>query len=103
MYIRGEEKMVRLYDEHFPEEKSMWGRSTPSFRQAIIDYMRGQKMVASERQFYIGINEENMVEIRLHAYGKRRGEEGFLSALAVLEYELEKGQLHRDVLTHLFA
>lgn len=104
LYHRGDEIMEEHYNRRFPQEKNMWGRSTPNFRQAIKDYMRGQDLCPPERRNYIGIDDEKgIVEIRLQSKGKKMGEEGFLYALQVMEYELEKGQLHRDVLTHLFA
>lgn len=104
IYRVGDEEMVASYDKFFPKEKSQWGRSTPSFRQAIVDYMRGQALCPAERRNYIGIDDEKgIVEIRLVAKGKTMGEKGFIDAYRLLQYELEAGQLHRDVLTHLFA
>ena len=104
VYRPGDTAMEEAYDTFFPKEKSQWGRSTPSFRQATIDYMRGQALCPAERRNYIGIDDESgMVEIRLIAKGKSMGEKGFIDAYRLLQYELEAGQLHRDVLTHLFA
>ena len=86
------------YDRLFPEEKNMWGRSSPSFPQAIKDYLRGQK------------HSSNLVELREH--GKLLyirigvaglGKDGFLSCLQKASLEFRKGLLHADVLFHLFA
>ena len=104
LFTPGNQEMIDAYDSFFPKEKNQWGRSTPSFRQAIIDYMRGQELCPPERRNYIGIDEERqIVEIRLIERGKAMGEKGMIDAFRKLRYELEMGQLHRDVLTHLFA
>ena len=92
------EDLKNEYDRLFPEEKNMWGRSSPSFPQAITDYMRGQK------------HSSNLVELRDH--GKLLyirigvaglGQDGFLSCLQKASFEFRKGLLHADVLFHLFA
>ena len=104
IYRIGDKDMEEAYDRFFPKEKNEWGRSSPSFRQAIKDYSRGQALCPAERRNYIEIDDETgMVEIRLVAKGKSMGEKGLIDAYRLLQYELEAGQLHRDVLTHLFA
>ena len=86
------------YDRLFPEEKEMWGRSSPALPQAIIDYMRGQAHSA------------NLVELREH--GKilfirigvaGLGKDAFLNCLQKASFEFRKGLLHADVLFYLFA
>ena len=104
IYHQGDQEMVDVYDRFFPKEKNQWGRSNPPFRQAIIDYMRGQALCPMDRRNSIEIkDEEGLVEIRLIAKGNAMGEKGMLDAFRKIQYELEMGQLHRDVLTHLFA
>ena len=92
------EDLKSEYDRLFPEEKGMWGRSSPAFPQAIKDYMRGQA------------HSSNLVELRDH--GKTLyirigvaglGQDGFLSCLQKASFEFRKGLLHADVLFHLFA
>ena len=104
IYKNGDQEMIDAYDSFFPKEKNAWGRSTPSFRQAIKDYMRGQELCPVASRNYIGINDDQgIVEIRLVASSRSMGEKGMIEAFKKLRYELEQGQLHRDVLSHLFA
>ena len=92
------EDLKAEYDRLFPEERAMWGRSSPAFRQAIKDYMRGQA------------HSSNLVELRDHGrtlYVRigvaGLGQDGFLSCLQKASFEFRKGLLHADVLFHLFA
>lgn len=88
------------YDRVFPEEKNAWGRSSPKFEQAIVDYMRGQA------------HSSTIVELREHktrlyiAFSvgvSARKEAGFEEGLNKVSFEMRKGMIHGDILFHLFA
>ena len=92
------EDLKAEYDRLFPQEKEMWGRSSPRFPKAIEDHMRGQA------------HSINLVELRDH--GKTlfirlgvsgEGGDAFLVCLKKASFEFRKGVLHSDVLFHLFA
>ena len=89
-----------LYDSLFPEEKSAWGRSTPKFTQAIVDYMRGQ--VGSPNRIEL-LEAETDLHIVLGVSTLNGGEAGLQQGIDKLSFELRKGPMHEQVLTHMFA
>ena len=92
--------LMDLYDATFPEEKTAWGRSTPKFTQAIVDYMRGQSGSGNRVEL---LNGETDLHILLAVSTLSGGEEGLQQGLDHLSFELRKGPLHEQVLTHMFA
>lgn len=88
------------YDRIFPEEKNAWGRSTPKFTQAIIDYMRGQKGSGNKVEL---LNAESDLHLSLAVGVAAGGDGGLKHGLERLSFELRKGAIHEDVLTHMFA
>lgn len=92
--------LMELYDATFPEEKTMWGRSTPKFTQAIIDYMRGQAHSGTVVEL---LNAESDLHIFMTVPTMTGGENGLKQGLDRLSFELRKGALHEQVLTHMFA
>lgn len=100
-YGKRDADLEAAYDTAFPEEKGMWGRSSPSFEQAIIDYNRGQSEGSPLR---IRLTQGGTrVEISITIATLKGGAEGFHQAIGRFYFELRQGQLHRDVLIHLFA
>ncbi|MCR5348522.1 MAG: hypothetical protein K6E59_02825 [Bacilli bacterium] len=88
------------YDRVFPEEKSMWGRSTPKFPKAIEDYMRGQ---GEGRNLAELIDHKQTLHVLVRVLVPVSGPQGFASGISKLSFEMRKGALHEDVLTHMFA
>ena len=100
-YAKRDPELEAAYDAAFPEEKGMWGRSSPSFEQAIIDYNRGQ---SEGSPLQIKLKESGTyVQISIVISTMKGGAEGFQQAIQRFYFELHQGQLHRDVLIHLFA
>ncbi|MDY6392192.1 MAG: hypothetical protein SPL80_05090 [Bacilli bacterium] len=99
-YSPADKSLEAEYDRRFPNEKGMIGRSTPVFEQAIIDYMRGQGTTGNLVEFR---NHRTEVHIALSKGSDYKKEQGFLDALKKASFELRKGALHEDVLTHMFA
>ena len=92
-------ELEAIYDSYFPKEKSMFGRSSPSFRQAVIDYMRGQEHAPNPIKVTVGED----VAIVGAVLAKGRKDAGLLSGLRELSKTMRTGPLHNDVLFHLFA
>ena len=92
--------LMDLYDATFPEEKTAWGRSSPKFGQAIVDYMRGQAGTGNRVEL---LNGETDLHILLAVAANNGGEDGLRQGLDRLSFELRKGPLHEQVLTHMFA
>ena len=99
-YIPYAGPLMDEYDRIFPEEKNAWGRSSPKFPQAISDYMRGQTHSANKVELADG---GKTVHIFVSVGGNSHGPKGLSECLAKLSFELRKGPIHEDVLTHLFA
>ncbi len=93
-------ELEEVYDSFFPEEKTMFGRSSPSFRQAIMDYERGQKK--AENPISV-VYDGKQVTISGGVATHGKGDEGLLSGLENLSKTMRTGPLHGDVLFHLFA
>lgn len=92
--------LMDLYDSLFPEEKSMWGRSTPKFTQAIVDYMRGQVGGLNKVELLQGETDLHLVLGTPTSFG---GEGGFKQGIEKISFELRRGPMHEQVLTHMFA
>lgn len=99
-YSPVDKELQQEYDRVFPEEVGAIGRSSPKFEQAIIDYMRGQSGTGNVVELRDYGRE---VHISLQKGCQAKKEDGFLEALGKVSFELRKGVLHEDVLTHLFA
>ena len=88
------------YDRVFPEEKSLWGRSTPPFPRAIQDYMRGQAHSGTVVELR---EHKTLLYIRFSVVSASGGVNGLNQVLERISFEMRKGMIHGDVLTHMFA
>lgn len=93
-------ELEEVYDSFFPKEKTMFGRSSPSFRQAIIDFHRGQEKSSSPIKIVL---QPDSVLIQGGVPTKGRGDQGLLDGLKLVSKTFRTGPLHNDVLFHLFA
>ena len=100
-YDKFDQGLIDAYDKNFPDEVGMWGRSSPSFKQAIIDFKRGQSPSSPYRIELLEAGRRVEIEVSTPVF--HYGEAGFNQAIAKLSSLLRNGPFHEDVLTHLFA
>ena len=93
-------ELEEVYDSFFPQEKTMFGRSSPSFRQSIIDFHRGQEKSSNPIKIVL---QPDSVLIQGGVPTKGRGDQGLLDGLKLISKTFRTGPLHNDVLFHLFA
>ena len=92
--------LMEAYDRVFPEEKNAWGRSSPKFEQAIVDYMRGQAHSSTVVELR---DHKKLLYIAFSVPVNGRKEEGFIESIGKISFEMRKGMIHGDVLFHMFA
>jgi len=92
--------LMEEYDRVFPEEKSAWGRSSPKFEQAIVDYMRGQTHSGTKVELR---NHKSELFIQFFVSTPASKEAGLLDCLKKASFEMRQGMIHGDVLFHMFA
>ena len=93
-------ELEEVYDSIFPQEKTMFGRSSPSFRQSIIDFQRGQEKSSNPIKVILQPDSVNVIG---GVPTKGRGDQGLLDGLKLISKTFRTGPLHNDVLFHLFA
>lgn len=99
-YSPVDKELQEEYDRVFASEKNAWGKSSPKFEQAIVDYMRGQAHSGTTVELR-DHKKELFISFGVAVNGRK--EEGLLEGLGKVSFEMRQGMIHGDVLFHMFA